>query len=118
MSLKREDFDEIFEDKLDQFSKIDIASDDAVTAMSVLEKLSKLRPAPEPEPVPEPVIVEKTKMQKAQAWVGAVLDNETTRVAIKAAGAFGGVALVVWSTVKRDHVLQREAMTQANQRPS
>lgn len=72
------------------------------------------KPAPEPEPVCEP----QTRWEKVKAVTAAVWDNETTRVAIKAAGAFGGVLLVVASTVKRDHVVQREALSQANQRPS
>jgi hypothetical protein len=50
--------------------------------------------------------------------MGGVWDNETTRVLIKAGGAFAGVALVTWATVRRDHVLTREALSQANQRIS
>lgn len=58
-----------------------------------------------------------TRWQKIRAQVGGVLDNETTRTVIKALGAFGGVAYVTRATVKRDHVLERTALAQANQRP-
>lgn len=55
--------------------------------------------------------------QKVWAPVARVLDNETTRTIIKALGAFGGVAYVTHATIKRDHVLERQALDQARQRP-
>lgn len=58
-----------------------------------------------------------TRWQKIRANVGGVIDNETTRTIIKALGAFGGVAYVTHATIKRDHVLERTALAQANQRP-
>ena len=97
---------------------------DPTTPIDDRLKLSKLAndfshiqlPAPEQEPDPAPVPT--TRREKALARTAAILDNETTRAFIKAAGALGGVGLVVWSTVHRDHVLERQALAQANQRPN
>lgn len=110
-----EDFDETLMDLVDRFSKIDIASDDAAKAATTIVTFSKARPA-DPEPEPEPIHVPTTWREKAMARASAVLDNETTRTLIKAGGAFAGVGLVVWSTVHRDHVVERQALQQANQR--
>lgn len=64
------------------------------------------------EAIPEP----NTVMGKLKANLNGVWDNETTRVLIKAGGAFAGVALVAWTTIHRDHVITRDALSQANQR--
>lgn len=95
----------------------DLESDESTTAMKNIETFSKIHTAlPEPEPTldPEPTTVRgRLGRATACAW-----DNETTRVFIKAGGAFAGVALVAYSTIKRDHVLERQAIDQANQRNS
>jgi hypothetical protein len=93
----------------------DLESNEAATAMKNLETFSnvhKALPDPEPAPAPEPTtLLGKAGRVTARAW-----DNETTRVLIKAGGAFAGVAVVAYSTIKRDHVLERQAIDQANQR--
>jgi len=110
-------YDDVFVDALLEVKDIDLATDDATTAMKNLKTLSECRPpvpTPEPEAIPEPTTV----LGKLRSNVEGVWDNETTRVFIKAAGAFAGVALVTWTTVHRDHVMTREALSQANQRNS
>lgn len=91
--------------------------DDTTTAVKNLETFSKIHvalPDPEPAPDPEPTTVRgRAARAMARAW-----DNETTRVFIKAGGAFAGVGLVAYSTIRRDHVLERQAIDQANQRNS
>jgi hypothetical protein len=102
---------------LSELTSHDIESDEATAAIKNLKTLSECHPlvqdlvsTPEPEPT--------TVLGKVQKSIGKVWDNETTRVLIKATGAFAGVALVTWTTVHRDHVVTREALSQANQRNS
>lgn len=106
-------FDAVYCDALLQVKDLDIYSDDATAAMKNLKTLSECRPpTPESAPAPEPTTV----MGKARMMVNGVWDNETTRTFIKAGGTFAGVALVAWTTIHRDHVITREALSQANQR--
>lgn len=96
---------------------VDLESNEATTAMKNLETFSNIHkalPEPEPAPAPEPTTV----LGKAARATARVWDNETTRVFIKAGGAFAGVAVVAYSTIRRDHVLERQALDQANQRNS
>lgn len=112
-----ETFDVKLKDLIEEAASFDIQSDEATTAMKNLETFSKCRPpVPEPEPTPEPVPV--TRWERFKCGTAAVWDNETTRTLIKAGGAFAGVALVAYSTIQRDHVMERQALAQANQRPS
>lgn len=107
-------FDETYMDFIDRLSKEDLASDSATTFVRNLETLSRCRPqTPEPEPTPEPVPT--TVWGKVKAGASCAWNNETTQVTIKAVGAFAGVALVVYSTIQKDHVLERQALAQANQ---
>lgn len=104
---------EAYCDVLARASKYELSSTEATTAMKNLKILSECTPPEtEPEPKPEPTTV----LAKVQATVSDVWNNETTRVFIKAGGAFAGVALVTWATVRRDHVMTRDALSQANQR--
>jgi hypothetical protein len=103
----------------------DLETDESTTAMRNLRTFSECRPPqaePEPEPPaepePEPPAVPTTAWEKTKAGIAAVWNNETTRVLIKAGGTFAGVALVAWSTIHRDHVIERQALAQANQRPN
>lgn len=108
-------YDDVLCNALSEVKTHDLATDSATTAMQNLKTLSECRPpTPEPEVTPEPTTV----LGKLKAEMGRWWDNETTRVLIKAGGAFAGVALVTWTTVHRDHVLTRDAMSQANQRNS
>lgn len=117
MDKPHERFDDTFMDFVDRVSTIDLASEDATTAMKNLETFSKCRPTePEPEPTPDPeptTVWGKVKLSTVRVW-----DNETTRVLIKAGGAFAGVAVVAYSTIHKDHVIERQALAQANQRSS
>lgn len=110
-------YNEVFCEALIEMKSHDLATDEATTAVKNLKVLSECRPPdsePEPEPTPEPITV----LDKVKVGLSGVWDNETTRVFIKAGGAFAGVALVTWTTVHRDHVMTREALSQANQRNS
>lgn len=110
-------YDEVYREMLDNVKDRDLSEDSTSTAMKNLRTFSECQPpviAPEPEPTPEPT----TFWEKVLASTSGVWDNETTRVLIKAGGAFAGVALVTWSTIHRDHVIERTAMSQANQRNS
>jgi hypothetical protein len=111
---------DLYNSKLAEFIEnlpTDLESNEATTAIKNFETFSKSRPhEPEPEPTPDPeptTVRGKVGRAVARAW-----DNETTRVFIKAGGAFAGVAVVTYSTIKRDHVLERQAIDQANQRNS
>lgn len=108
-----------FYDLVQRTSSVDPSSNDATTAIKNLEAFSKLKPpasapAPEPAPVAPP---EPTQWDKVKAGIASVWDNETTRVAIKATGSLLGVGAVVWTTIHKDHVIERNAINQANQRP-
>jgi hypothetical protein len=119
MSSPSEAFDKSFVTFVEQVSTADLESEEATVAMRNLEIFSKCRPPLsilEPEPVPD--AVPTTVWGRVRARMAGVWDNETTRVFIKAGGAFAGVALVAYSTIHRDHVLERQALAQANQRPS
>lgn len=118
MSTPQERFDETLMDFVDRLAGEDLTTKEATTAVRNLETFSKCRPPkPTPPPEPEPV-VDTTTLGKVKALAASVWDNETTRVLIKAGGAFASVALVAWSTIHRDHVLDRQSLAQANQRPS
>jgi hypothetical protein len=92
----------------------DITDDRIPTAVKALETFSKTRPQvdPEPETISDPVPM--TRFEKVRAGIASVWDNETTRAVIKAGGAFAGVAYVTHATIKKDHVLERQALAQAN----
>ena len=102
---------------LSDLKKHDFSTDEATTAVKNLKILSECLPIQTestPTPAPEPTkLWDRVKTGSTKIW-----DNETTRVLIKAGGAFAGVALVTWTTVQRDHVVTREALTQANLRNS
>lgn len=108
-------YDEIFMDVLDRASKYDLSSSEATTAMKNLKVLSEVRPST-PEPNPETTPASDTMLGRIKDGLNVVWESETTRVLIKAGGAFAGVALVAWTTVHRDHVITRDALSQANQR--
>jgi hypothetical protein len=109
--------DEIVKEELAILKSIDFSSKEATTAIQNIRDVSTLPlpAAPEPEAIPEPPT---TILGKLKAGVAGVWDSETTRVLIKAGGAFAGVALVTWTTIHRDHVIERQAMSLATQRNS
>jgi hypothetical protein len=110
-------YDEVFQEMLSDVKSRELSENETAAAIKNLRVFSECRPpasAPEPEPTPEPT----TFWGKVKAGATGVWDNETTRVLIKAGGAFAGVAVVTWTTIHRDHVIERQAMSQANQRNS
>ena len=115
MDNTHELFDSRLADLIEDAANFDLASGDATTAMKNLKIFSECRP-PEPTPEPEPAPELNTFWEKTRFHVASVLDNETTRVIIKAGGAFAGIALVAYSTIHKDHVMERQALAQANQR--
>ena len=109
--------DERLRELIDEASGLDIESNDFALAAKNLRLFSEVRPLL-PEAEPTSTTVPATKWGRFKAGTAAVWDNETTRVFIKAGGAFAGVGLVVWSTIHKDHVMERQALAQANQRNS
>jgi hypothetical protein len=110
-------YNKVFVEFLENVKDHDLATDAASAAMKNLKTFSECRP-PDPEPQPEPTPEPTTFWERTKAGTARVWDNETTRVLIKAGGAFAGVALVAYSTIHKDHVMERQALAQANQRNS
>lgn len=108
-------YDDLMRKMLIDAASHEVSSDAATTAMKNLKTLSEAQP---PilldEATPEPTTV----MGKLQSNLKGVWDSETTRVLIKASGAFAGVVIVTWTTIHRDHVVTRDALSQANLRNS
>lgn len=109
-------YNDTFVDLIAEAATHGLHTEEATVAMKNLETFSKVRP-PEPEPEPTPEPVPTTRWGKVRLSLARALDNETTRVLIKSGGAFAGVAVVAYSTIHRDHVLERNAINQANQQP-
>ena len=108
-------YNETFDKLVSEAAGHELHTEAATTAVKNLKTFSECRPpAPELEIVPDPVPTtawERVKHGTARIW-----DNETTRVFLKAAGAFAGVWYVAHTTIQKDHVIERQAMNQANQR--
>lgn len=117
MSNPRATYDARLEELIEETANHPLDTDGATTVMKNLKLFSECRP-PEPEPEPTPAVVPTTRWERFKAGTACVWDNETTRVLIKAGGAFAGVAVVAYSTIHKDHVMERQALAQANQRPS
>lgn len=113
---EHEAFEEKFTSIVYNIDPADLSSDETTTAIKNLKTFAESRP-PRPEPDPIPEFVPTTTWEKVRHGTSAALDNETTRVLIKAAGAFAGVWLVVQTTIKRDHILEKQALGQANTSP-
>lgn len=113
MTDSRELFDDAFKTVLQKATSPDPSTEAATTAIKNLKILSECRP-PEPEPEPSPTPI--TRRGKLLAAASSAWDNETTRVLIKSGGAFAGVALVAWTTIRKDHIIERQALSQATQR--
>jgi hypothetical protein len=108
-------YDASFRKLVDDATNHPIESKEATDALKNLKIFSECRP-PTPEPQPESTPEPTTFWGKTRLGLARALDNETTRVFIKAGGAFAGVALIAYSTIHRDHVIERQALSQANQR--
>lgn len=102
-------FDEAYKELVEKIVEMPLEDEATTTRIRNLRTFSECRieVAPDEE---EPT----TKWGKFKCGVSKIWDNETTRTAIKAGGAFAGVIAVVWTTVHRDHVIEREALNQAN----
>lgn len=112
----QEHYDRRQRDLIDEIAQMPLEGDEFAAAAKNLNEFSKVRTLlPEPEILPP---VPTTRWGRFKAGASAVWDNETTRVFIKAGGAFAGVGLVVWSTIHKDHAMERTALAQANQRNS
>lgn len=115
MSTPHEAFDTVYVDLLETIGHDpDYTSDTVKLQIDALVNLNKARPEPvapvvDPDPVPE------TRWGRFKCGLARAWDNETTRTLIKAGGSVGGVAIVAYSTIKKDHVLERQAIDQAHQ---
>lgn len=117
MTKPRDTFDAVLPEMIAKIAELpDLHSREATDSIKNFKLFSEARPTvdPEPEPVPEPVIM--TKKGRALAWLGRVVDNETARTVIKAGASIGGVAIVTYATIRRDHIIEKQALAQANQR--
>jgi hypothetical protein len=106
-------FNSRFNQLIEEASQLPLTDEGTTTAMKNLKTFSECRPPeamPEPESCPEPT----TFKEKAKAGLAHWWESETTRTVIKAGGTFAGVALVVYSTIHNDTVLERQALAQAN----
>lgn len=113
-------YDQVLSELIKETVTHDVHSEEFREASKNLRLFSESRqlmPQPDAEPIVEPE-KELTRWGRVRAEVAAALDNETTRTLIKAGGAFAGIVVVVYSTVHKDHVLDKQAIMQANQRPS
>lgn len=111
----REIYDANYIDLNEEIARMDFRDEDTLQAVKTFKIFTECQPATfDPEPTPLPT----TKWEKFKHRTARIWDNETTRVFIKAGGAFAGVALVTYSTIHKDHVIERQAIAQANQRPS
>lgn len=112
MSDDETSYGEVYAKALSDVKETDFTTDDATVAVKNLKTLSECTPF-----IPVPDVSEPNSIWgKVTSKLDELWDNETTRVLIKASGAFAGVALVTWTTVHKDHVVMREALSQANQR--
>lgn len=119
-NMPGEVYDQILAQLIAEVASHDIHTEEfreAAKNLRLFSESRQLMPQPDVEPVVEPERV-LTKWERVRAAVAAALDNETTRTIIKAGGAFAGVGLVTYTTVKRDHVIEQKALAQANQRNS
>lgn len=106
-----ESLQEKFQSLLDTIDPADSGSAIELDKIRNLQELSKIQPPADVRPIPTTVV------GKARATAWNIWDNETTRVVIKSGLAAAGVLGVTWATVHRDHVLTRDALSQANQTP-
>ena len=116
MSSPNETHDAAYVEFVEKIRQLPTLHEEAATvAFKNLKTFSESRiSTSESELTPEPTTVwGKFKLGTSKVW-----DNETTRTLIKAGGALAGVALVTYSTIQRDHVVERQALAQANQRNS
>lgn len=114
MENPTEAFETVYCDMLASIhDNVDYASDTAKLQIENLVNLSKARPEPvEPDTTPP---VPETRWGRFKLGAARALDNETTRTLIKAGGSVAGVVVVVYATIHKDHVLERQSIDQAHQ---
>lgn len=111
MDDRTELINETLMDLVHKAADIDIASVEATTAWQNIKTVSDLLPEQAESTEPEPTtFLGKVGRSFAKAW-----DNDTTRVLLKSGFAFAGVAGVAYTTIHKDHVVERQALAQANQ---
>lgn len=109
-------FDDNLKELIDKATDgIDLKTEEATTVMKNLKLFSDCRPPaePVPEPIPE---APTTRWGRFKCGIARVWDNETTRVLIKASGPIIATGTVIYATIQKDHVIERQALAQANQR--
>lgn len=96
---------------VEKAASLDIQSNEATTAWQNVKIVNDLIPEQTDPTDPEPT----TFMGKVARTASKVWDNDTTRVLLKSGFAFAGVAGVAYTTIHKDHVVERQALAQANQ---
>lgn len=115
MADPTETFNTLFCDIVSDIKGDDYAAESTAAKINNLATLLKVRPLPTDEPVVVPDPVPETRWGRFKLAAAKVLDNETTRTVIKAAGSVAGVGIVAYATINKDHVLERQALDQAHQ---
>jgi hypothetical protein len=110
-------FNELFIEAVADLKNRELDAESTTTAINNFVNLSKAQPTP-PEPVVDPNPVPETRWGRVKLGVRNAWDNETTRTVIKAGGSLLGVVVVANATIKKDHVLERQALDQAHQPPA
>jgi hypothetical protein len=107
-------YDETLQQMYRDSANFDLGSEEGNKAMKSIQIFTQSRPSlPETDPTPQSP---NTRWGKVKHRAASILDNETTRTVIKAGASFAGVAAVAYATIHKDHVLERQALAQANQR--
>lgn len=116
MSTPEEEYANLYKDQALKVAKLDPKEDTTLAAAKTLQVIANAHPYRYPtEPAPEPVPT--TFGGKFKKGAVAVYESETTRAIVKAGGALAGVVAVIYATIHKDHVLERQSVQQANQKP-
>jgi len=109
-------YNEKFNDLVADIDPANFGSEVETQKIKDLKIFSEARPpAVEPTPLPEPV----PTTWYGKAWVGCkrVAAHDNFGILVKSGLAAASVLGVTYATVKRDHVVEKQSMAQANQAP-
>jgi DNA-binding transcriptional regulator PaaX len=99
--------DEASAKMIEQIMNADLTTEEGAALVKNFRTFTESQPH-RPDPALDPDPVPTTWYGKTARKVGCALETETARTLIKAGAHLGGVALLVFATIKRDHVLERQ----------